>query len=200
MQVLLDPNFEYPDLVAVAEAMVAGTISTEEACALARKVTGGEIRQTSVGRALVIGPQSRAEKVLKDIQAFAHTHNQSSAERWAAFALMIEAQLGIGDLDPEGAPIGLENALGAFMPAVKATGARCPPEAVEYAVWMVDSILQNPACTDPDLRAYLTKARASFSEGANNYEASAKTSTHTSGGLEYIKRLAARWFRGLRRR
>jgi len=163
MNLLLDPKFEYPDLVGVAEAMVAGTISTKEACVLARKVTGGEIRQTSVGRARVIGPQNGATKALADLQAFANAHDQRTAERWAAFALMIETQLGSGDLDPEAAPIGLNYALSAFRPAVQATGARCPPEAVEFAVQAVDSILQNSACTDPDLRAFLTTTRASFS-------------------------------------
>jgi hypothetical protein len=160
---LLDPNFEYPDLVLVAEAMVAGTISTKDACVLARKVTGGEIRQTSVGRALVIGPQKGATKALAELQTYANAHDQRTAERWAAFTLMIEAQLGAGDLDPAAAPMGLSNALRAFEPCVRATGARCPPEAVEFALQAVDSILENPACNDPDLRAGLTAARNSFS-------------------------------------
>lgn len=163
MELLLDPNFEYPDLVVVAEAMVARTISTKDACALARKVTGGEIRQTSVGRALVIGPQHGATKVLADLQTYTNAHDQGTAERWAAFALMIEAQLGCGDLDPDAAPIALSNALRSFAPCVQATGARCPPEAVEFAVHVVDSILQNPSCIDQNIRAVLTAARGSFS-------------------------------------
>jgi hypothetical protein len=167
MDMLLDPNFEYPDLVEVAEAMVAGTISTKDACALARKVTGGEIRQTSVGRALVIGPQNGAMRALADLQTYANAHDQRGAERWAAFALMIEAQLGTGDLDPSAAPLGLSSALRVLEPCVRATGARCPPEAVEFALQAVDSILQNPACTDPSLRAFLMASRKSFSESAS---------------------------------
>jgi hypothetical protein len=162
MELLLDPNFQYPDLVAVAEAMVAGTISIKEACALARKVTGGEIRQTSVGQARVIGPQNRAAKALADLQAFANAHDQRTPERWAAFVLMIEVQLGSGDLNPGAAPIALASALRAFAPCLQATDAQCPPEAVKFAVQTVDSILQNSACTDPELRTALTAARASF--------------------------------------
>ena len=58
METLLDPRFAYPDLVALAKAMVTGIISIRDGCALARKVTGGAARQTSVGLALVIGPQA----------------------------------------------------------------------------------------------------------------------------------------------
>ena len=126
MQVLLDPNFEYPDLVVVAEAMVAGTISIKAACVLARKVMGGEIRQTSVGRSIVIGPQNGMEKALADLQAYANAHDQHTTERWAAFALMIEAQLGIVNFEPAAAPVALGNAMRAFEPALKATGSRCP--------------------------------------------------------------------------
>src|SRR5689334_15214594 len=114
--------------------MVAGTTSTHDACALARKVTSGEIRQTSVGRSLVVGPQKGAMQALAALQAYANAHDQRTAERWAAFLLMIEAQLGAGDLDPEAAPIGLGNALRAFEPCLRATSASCPPEAVEFAV------------------------------------------------------------------
>lgn len=159
----LDPHFVYPDLVATAEAMVARTISTKEACVLARKVTGGEIRQTSIGRAVVIGPQRGATKALADLQAYANAHDQRTAERWAAFALMIEAQLGIGDLDLDAAPLGLSGALRGFDPCIRATHAQCPPEAVEFALHAVDSILKNPACTAPDLRARLKAVRTSFS-------------------------------------
>ena len=162
MDTLLDPSFDYPDLVAVTEAMLAGTISTQDACVLARKVTGGEVRQTSVGRALVIGPQREAMKALAGLQAYASAHDQGSVERWGAFALIIESQLGISDLDPEAAPLGLSNALRAFEPCIRATGARCPPDAVPFAVQAVNSILENPACTDPDLRKRLTAARDSF--------------------------------------
>lgn len=163
MQTLLDPNFEYADLITVAEAMVARTISTKDACALARKVTGGEVRQTSVGQALVIGPQEGATKALAALQAYANAHDQHTAERWAAFALMIEAQLGSGDLEPAAAPVALSNALRGFEPCVRATGARCPPEAMEFAVQAVDSILQSPACTDQALRQHLAAAKDSFS-------------------------------------
>ena len=162
MDTLLDPGFDYPDLVTVAEAMVAKTISIKDACALARKTTGGEVRQTSVGRARVIGPQKGAMKGLSDLQAYANAHDQRTPERWAAFALMIEAQLGTGDLDPAAAPIGLSGALRGFEPAVRATGATCPPDAVEFALQAVDSIMGNPACTDPDLRMRLAAARKSF--------------------------------------
>jgi len=161
---LLDPRFKYPDLVMVAEAMVAGTVSTSDACALARKVTGGEIRETSVGRSLIIGPQEGAERVLAALQAYCKSHDQRTAERWAAFALVVEAQLGVGGLDPEAEGLGLTNALRVLTPCLKATGARCPPEAVEFAVHAVDSVLQSPACTDPDLRLLLTAARSRFAE------------------------------------
>src|SRR5262245_33771801 len=163
MDTLLDPNFEYPDLVIVAESMVAGTISTKDGCALARKVTGGEVRRTSIGPARVIGSQNGSTKALADLQVFANAHDQRTAERWAAFALMIEAQLGIGDLDPEAPPIALSSALRCFEPALRATGGICPPEGVEFAVQAVESILENPACTDRDLRLRLTAARDSFS-------------------------------------
>lgn len=153
--------------------MVAGTISTKEACALARKTTGGEVRNTSIGRSLVIGPPEGASKALADLQAYANAHGQQTVERWAAFALMIEAQLGIGDLDPDAAPLGLSGALRGFEPCIRATHAQCPPEAVEFALHTVDSILKNPACTAPDLRARLMAARASFSACAGG----------TSGGL-----------------
>jgi hypothetical protein len=166
METLLDPNFEYPDLVVVAEAMVAGTISTKDACILARKVTGGEFRQTSIGRALVIGPQKGAKEALAELQAYANAHDQRTAERWSAFALIIEVQLGVGDLNPEAAPLGLSNALRVFEPCVRATGAQCPPEAVEFAIQIVDSILENPACTDPDLRRRLMATRDSFASCA----------------------------------
>lgn len=162
MDTLLDAHFVYPDLVAVAEAMVRRTISTKDACALARTVTGGEVRQTSVGRALVIGPHEGVIKALADLQAYANAHDDRTRERWAAFALMIETQLGCGDLGPGAAPIGLDGALREFEPCLKATGARCPPEAVEFALHAVDSILRSPACTDPPLRARLTAARTSF--------------------------------------
>ena len=178
MDTLFDRRFEYPDLVTVAEAMVAGTISTKEACALARKTTGGEVRQTSVGRSLVIGPQEGASKALADLQTYANAHGQQTVERWAAFALMIEAQLGIGDLDPDAAHLGLSGALRGFEPCIRATHAQCPPEAVEFALHTVDSILKNPACTAPDLRARLKAARDSFSACAGE----------TTGGL-------SRWFK-----
>jgi hypothetical protein len=143
--------------------MVAGTISTKDALVLARKVTGGEVRQTSVGQALVIGPQEGAVKTLADLQAYANAHDQRTVERWASFTLVIEAQLGAADLDPATAPVALGNALRAFEPCVRATGAQCPPEAVVFALQTVDSILQNPACTDPALRVRLNAARDSFS-------------------------------------
>lgn len=163
METLLDPRFEYPDLVAVTKAMIAGTISIKDACAQARKVTGGEVRNTSVGPALVIGPQSGATKALSDLQAYCIAKDQRTAEKWAGFALMIEAQLGVGNIDPAAAPIGLANALRSFEPCVRATGARCPANSVRFAVQAVDSILQSPACTSPDLRARLAIARESFS-------------------------------------
>lgn len=168
MNTFLDPGFEYPDLVVTAEAMVAGTMSVKDACALARKVTGGEVRQTLAGRVLVIGPQAGAMKTLADLQAYANAHDQRTAERWAAFALLIEAQLGGGDLDPAAAPFALSNALRGFEPCVRATGARCPPEAVKFALQAVDSILQNPACTDPELRGRLRAAREGFSACATD--------------------------------
>jgi hypothetical protein len=165
---LFEPDFEYPDLVGVAEAMIAGTISMKDAIVLARKVTGGEVRNTSVGRAIVIGPKEGAVKTLADLQAYANAHDQQTVERWAAFALMIEAQLGVVNLDPEAAPVALGNALRGFEPCVRATGARCPPEAVGFALQVVDSILRNPACTDPTLRGRLDAARNSFRACAEN--------------------------------
>lgn len=162
VETLLDPGFVYPDLVAAAERMVAGTISIKDGVALARKVTAGEVRQTSVGRARVIGPQNGASQVLAHLQAYSKAHDQRTSERWAAFLLMIEAQLGIGDRDSDAAHLGLANALTALEPCVKATGARCPPDAARFAVQAVASVLQSPACTDPSLRAHLTAARASF--------------------------------------
>jgi hypothetical protein len=164
MHTLLDPTFKSPDLVALAKAMAARTISTSDACALARRVTGGEVRETSVGRALVVGPIAGATKALENLQAYANAQDQESVERWAAFALMIEAQLGGGDLDPGAASIGLSNALRGFEPCLRATHGRCPPEAGEFAIHMVESILKNPACTDPDLRKRLMAARDSFRE------------------------------------
>lgn len=168
MDTLLDPSFEYPDLVEVAEAMIAGTISTKDALVLASKVTGGEVRYTSVGRAIVIGPQEGAVKTLADLQAYANAHDQQTVERWAAFVLMIEAQLGIANLTPEAASVALGNALRSFEPCVRATGTCCPPEAVGFALQAVDSILRNPACTDPTLRSRLNAARNSFRACAEN--------------------------------
>lgn len=162
MDLLLDPCFAYPDLVSTAEAVVAGTMPLPDACALARKVTAGEVRRTSVGRARVVGPQDSAMRALAELQAYANAHDQRSAERWAAFALMIEAQLGSGDLDPETAPVGLGAALGAFDACVRATGARCPPVGVPFALRAADSLLASPACTDPAVRARLVAARAGF--------------------------------------
>ena len=162
MNLLLDPRFAYPDLVSTAEAVVARTISLNEARALARKVTAGEVRQTSVGRARVVGPQDGATRALAELQAYANAHDQRSTERWAAFALMIEAQLGSGDLDPAAAAIGLSAALGAFDACVRATGASCPPQGVRFALQAADSLLESPACTDPAVRARLTAARTGF--------------------------------------
>ena len=159
---LLDPRFVYPDLVAVVESMVAGTIPLKDACELARKVTGGEVRQTSIGRARIIGPQEGAVHALSELQGYANDHDQLSTERWAAFALMIESQLGSGDLDPAAAPLALSNALRGFDACVRATHARCPPEAVKFALQATDSLLHSPACTDPILRTRLTVARAAF--------------------------------------
>ena len=162
METYLDPNFEYPDLEAVAEAMVAGTIRTDEAFALARKILGGEVQQTSVGPARVIGPQSGGMKVMQELQTYANAHDQLSVERWAAFALITEVLLGQVDQEPAIAPLSLSSALKGFDACVRATKARCPPGAVEFAVHMVDSILKNPACTDPELRNRLAATRSSF--------------------------------------
>jgi len=162
VETYLDPNFEYPDLEAVAESMVAGTIRTDEAFALARKIMGGEVRQTSVGKARVIGPHGGGMKVMQELQAYANAHDQQSVERWAAFALITEVLLGQVDQEPAIAPLSLSSALKGFDACVRATKARCPPGAVEIAVHMVDSILKNPACTDPELRNRLTAARSSF--------------------------------------
>lgn len=163
METLLDLNFDYPDLAETAQAMVAGTVSIEEALAKARSVLGGEIRSTVAGPARVIGPQERATKVLKYLQAYARDHNQDSAERWAAFLLMLEAQLGLGNIDAAAAPIALNTASRMMESCVNATGARCPPGAVKFALQAVDSILESPACSDPGLRARLTAAKTSFS-------------------------------------
>lgn len=162
METYLDPKFEYPDLEAVAESMVAGTIRIDEAFALARKVMGGEVRQTSVGKARVIGPQAGGMKVMQELQVYANAHDQQSVERWAAFALITEVFLGQVDQEPAIAPLSLSSALKGFDACVRATKACCPPGAVEIAVHMVDSILKNPACTDPELRKRLTAARSSF--------------------------------------
>lgn len=162
METLLDPNFEYPDLLAVAESMVAGTIPTDRAFALARKVLGGEVRQTSIGRARVIGPQGGGERVMSELQKYATAHDQRSVERWAAFALITEVLLGHVDLEPAIAPMSLAGALKGFDACMRATEGRCPPGAVNFAVRMVDSILQNPACSDPELRQRLAAARISF--------------------------------------
>ena len=162
MPTLLDANFEYPDLVAVAESMIAGTIRPKDAFKLARKVLGGEVRQTSVGQARVIGPQSGGMKVMAELQTYANAHDQQSVERWAAFALITEVLLGHVDQEPEIAPLSLSHALKGFDACVRATGARCPPAAVEFATHMVDSILSNPACTDPELRKRLADAKSKF--------------------------------------
>lgn len=162
MDTLLDPNFEYPDLEAVAESMVAGTIRTDDAFALARKIMGGEVRQTSIGKRRVIGPLGGGLKVMEELQAYANAHDQQSVERWAAFALITEVLLGQVDLEPEIAPLSLSSALKGFDACVRATKARCPPGAVEFAVHTVDSILKNPACTDAELRNRLNAARSSF--------------------------------------
>ena len=162
MDLLLDPGFLYPDLVAAAEAMVAGILSPKDGCVQARKVLGGEIRDTSIGRARIIGPEAGALRVLAELQAYANAHDQRAAERWAAFALMVEAQLGCGDLDPEAAPLGLAGALKPFDACVRATGAQCPPGGVKFALQAVDSLLDSSACTDPALRARLNLARTRF--------------------------------------
>lgn len=176
METLLDPNFEYPDLLAAAESMITGNIPIDTAFALARKVLGGEVRQTSIGRARVIGPQRGGERVMAELQQYANAHDQRSVERWAAFALITEVLLGHVDAEPAIAPMTLAGALKGFDACMRATEGRCPPGAVEFAVRMVDSILKNPACTDPKLRKRLAAAKSGF-----------KASTPSKGLMGWFK-------------
>jgi hypothetical protein len=170
MNALMDPHFNYPDLVATTEGLVAGRISMNQAAELARKVTGGELRETSVGRALVVGPRQKELEILAKLQMYCNAHGSQTPERWAAFFLMIESQLGLSHFDSSVAAISLSNALAMLDKCVKATGSRCPATGVRFAVQTVDSILANPACIDPILRKRLGETRASFKECGGAFE------------------------------
>jgi hypothetical protein len=116
----------------VAEDLVNGRIGIEEAGGLARELTAGSIKVIAGVKRRVLRGGGEVASELRDLSRYMSSATATDQQRWAGALLLVQAQLGAGNL---GGALGLARELLAAPPAN-------PGGVSRFAIVMIDRIIE----------------------------------------------------------
>src|SRR6185369_17758200 len=119
-------------LCRLADDLVANRTTITEACRIAEETTAGSIVLVGGLRQRVLNSTRTVTNELQNLGVYIQRYPPEDPRRWAATLLMIQAQLGAGNLGA------VQNLL---KRVVDVSGGVCPSAASDFATAMVDTVL-----------------------------------------------------------
>lgn len=136
----------------VAERLVAGEISIDDACRKARDAIVGTKRAFGFG-GRVLRSTDEVSSDIAGLSAYINEHSIADPEKWAGTLLMLHVQLAIGD---PGLAVRMTRSV------VQVSRGTCGPRARPYAVALIDSLLDSVGGIPPAEAEFFRQARQSF--------------------------------------
>lgn len=148
------------EMAEVLDALLAGTLSIEQAKLRARILTGGEPRASSLpGR--VLRGQTEVQSELEALSTAARGSRIADRRKWAASMLIAEAFLGMDY------GVGVGTAIKMIADMAEGTRAICPPDARDFATAMIDSVIHEVQLDGEGLVETLVSVRRCFARFPN---------------------------------
>jgi hypothetical protein len=119
-------------LCRLADDLVQNRSSIADACTIAEETTAGSVRFVGGLRQRVLNSTRTVTDELSDLAAYIQKYPLEDPRRWAGTLLMVQAQLGAGNLGS------VQNLV---KRVVDVSGGVCPAAASDFATAMVDSLL-----------------------------------------------------------
>lgn len=148
-------------LCRLADDLVQNRASIEEACRIAEETTAGSVRLVGGLRQRVLNSTRTVTNELRDLALYIQKYPPEDLRRWAATLLMVQAQLGAGNLGS------VQNLL---KRVVDVSGGACPDAASDFATAMVDSLLSYSRFLRNSEIEWLQQIRSGFSRSQSQAE------------------------------